>query len=129
LPGFLLDTSIALIATATPELLTDPVRSAIEEGPAFLSAIVYWEVMIKAMKGTLEIENPGRRFDDTQDALGLRPLHWKPAHVRALYSLPAIHQDPFDRALIAQATAEDLVLLTTDGTIPRYATRTFRVIR
>lgn len=36
--------------------------------------------------------------------------------------------DPFDRALIAQAIAEDLTLITTDSIIPGYAP-TVRVIR
>lgn len=47
----------------------------------------------------------------------------------ALHVFPSIHPDPFDRALIGQAIAEDLTLLTTDATISRYASDTFRVIR
>jgi PIN domain nuclease of toxin-antitoxin system len=34
--------------------------------------------------------------------------------------LPLHHPDPFDRALIAQAVAESLVLLTHDATLARY---------
>jgi PIN domain nuclease of toxin-antitoxin system len=45
-----------------------------------------------------------------------------------LLSLPSVHRDPFDRALIAQAMVEGLALLTTDSIIPRYATFAFRVI-
>ncbi|MGA7239374.1 MAG: hypothetical protein WBY44_27070 [Bryobacteraceae bacterium] len=33
---------------------------------------------------------------------------------------------PFDRALIAQAIADDLVLLTADGEIPKYASGNFQ---
>ena len=35
---------------------------------------------------------------------------------------------PFDRVLIAQATEENLELVTTDGDIPGYASVRFRVV-
>ena len=34
--------------------------------------------------------------------------------------LPPIHNDPFDRILIAQAQVENLTLLTTDNKVIRY---------
>ncbi len=33
---------------------------------------------------------------------------------------PSIHQDPFDRLLLAQAIEEQLTLLTVDGILLRY---------
>ncbi len=127
--GYLLDTSVALLAVAVPERLPARIRKAIERGPSFLSVIAYWEVMLKAMKGTLDIPDPRQWWREVLDALGLQPLLFRPEHIAALYPLPPIHQDPFDRALIAQATVEDLTLLTTDGVIPEYASDRFRVIR
>ena len=127
--GYLLDTSVALFAVGTPEALPARVRKAIEQGPAFLSVVAYWEVMIKSMRGTLDVGDPRLWFGQTLDALGLRTLLYRPEHISALHGLPAVHQDPFDRALIGQAIAEDLTLLTTDATISRYASDTFRVIR
>lgn len=38
--------------------------------------------------------------------------------------LPLIHKDPFDRMLIAQALHHDLVLVTRDALIKRYAVKT-----
>jgi PIN domain nuclease of toxin-antitoxin system len=66
---------------------------------------------------------------ETLDALGLRPLLYRPEHIAAIYHLPPVHQDPFDRALIAQAIVEGLALVTTDGEIARYACEGLRVIR
>lgn len=37
--------------------------------------------------------------------------------------LPPIHQDPFDRMLIAQTQAEGLELMTADTIIPKYSIR------
>jgi PIN domain nuclease of toxin-antitoxin system len=127
LNGYLLDTGVALLAVDTPEDLSAPVRAALEQGPAFLSVIAYWEVMIKAMKGTLDVGDPRQWWSETLAALALQPLSYRPEHIAALYDLPPLHQDPFDRALIAQATVEDLTLLTTDTLIPQYASGRFRV--
>ena len=119
---------MALLAGGTPETLSKQVRTAILRGPALLSVIAYWEVMIKSMKGTLAVGDPRLWFGRTLESLALQPLLFRPEHVTALHSLPACHQDPFDRAFIAQALAEDLTLLTTDAMIPRYASAGVRVI-
>jgi PIN domain nuclease of toxin-antitoxin system len=36
-------------------------------------------------------------------------------------SMPAIHKDPFDRILIAQAMVEGITLLTADPVIAKYS--------
>jgi PIN domain nuclease of toxin-antitoxin system len=41
----------------------------------------------------------------------------------SLYDLPALHRDPFDRVIVAQAIVEDLVLLTVDAALPAYGVR------
>jgi PIN domain nuclease of toxin-antitoxin system len=84
--------------------------------------------MVKSMKGTLEAGNPVPWFDQTRDALALLPLLVRPDHIAAVFRLPAIHRDPFDRLLIAQAVSEKLTLLTTDATVLKYASDSFHVI-
>ncbi|HEY7392133.1 MAG TPA: type II toxin-antitoxin system VapC family toxin [Bryobacteraceae bacterium] len=124
--GYLIDTSIALTALGEPKHLTKTARRALDRGPAYISLIAYWEVMVKSMKGTLQVGDPRRWWAETLEALNLLPLLWRPEHVAELYNLPAIHQDPFDRAMIAQAIAEDLVLVTSDSAIPQYASGSFQ---
>ena len=41
-------------------------------------------------------------------------------HAHALGDLPAIHRDPFDRMLIAQAKVEGFTILTRDSNIQQY---------
>ena len=41
-------------------------------------------------------------------------------HVVEVESLPAIHKDPFDRLLVAQATVEGITLLTLDSVVAQY---------
>lgn len=51
----------------------------------------------------------------------------KAAHlldITALAGLPMLHKDPFDRILVAQAKAERLVVVTSDGSIGGYPVRT-----
>lgn len=61
-------------------------------------------------------------------------INWPPLpcfcvqHIAGLFALPPIHRDPFDRMLIAQAVAEGLALVTTDGGIARYASKSLRVV-
>jgi PIN domain nuclease of toxin-antitoxin system len=42
------------------------------------------------------------------------------AHALMVDNLPALHTDPFDRILIAQAMVEGLMLMTSDGLVARY---------
>ena len=65
---------------------------------------------------------------DALEQLAATPLALRPEHVAGVYTLPPLHKDPFDRILIAQATAEDLELVTTGGEISRYASARFRVV-
>ncbi len=103
-------------------------RKAILAGPNVLSTIVYWEVVLKSMNGTLDVGEPRTWWGDALEQLAATPLALRPEHVTEVYALPPIHKDPFDRILIAQASVEDLTLLTTDGEIPRYASKRVRVV-
>jgi len=126
--GYLLDARAALIALTNPDRLSTRVRKAILAGPNVLSAIVYWEVVLKSMKGALDVGDPRTWWIDTLEQLVAIPLALRPEHVSEVYGLPAIHKDPFDRILIAQAGVEGLTVLTTDGEIPKYAGKRIRVI-
>jgi PIN domain nuclease of toxin-antitoxin system len=126
--GYLLDTNVALLAVSRSVLLSVAVRDAMGRGVNYLSVIVYWEVMLKSMKGALKVGEPRTWWLDALEQLAAAPLVLRPEHVTAIHALPPIHKDPFDRVLIAQATVEDLTLLTTDGEIPQYASERFRVV-
>ena len=119
---------MALIATSSPVALSPATLQAIERGPNYLSAVVYWEVVLKCMKGKLDVGSPEVWWQGALDQLAAIPLSIHPNHVSELRSLPPLHQDPFDRILIAQAISEELVLLTTDRQIPRYSCSGLQVL-
>jgi PIN domain nuclease of toxin-antitoxin system len=112
-----------------PERLSRGVRTAIRTGPNVLSVISYWEVILKSAKGKLDVGDPRVWWKTAVDDFAATVMPLRPAHVAEIHGLAAIHQDPFDRALIAQATVEDLVLVTTDAEIPLYASERLRIIR
>src|ERR1035438_5324322 len=97
--------SSALSATA---------KAAVAAGPNFLSVLSHWEVMLKSMKGTLDVGDPRAWWFDALDQLAATPLLLRPQHIAGVYALPPLHKDPFDRMLVAQAAAEGLALVTTD---------------
>lgn len=128
--GHLLDTSIVLRAMVWPETLSTPILKAIESGPNVLSVITYWEVILKSMKGKLaEVGDPRSWWSMALSDLAATPLLLRPEHLAEVYQLPPIHQDPFDRVLMAQAMVEDLAMITTDQAIVQYAGGRLRVIQ
>jgi PIN domain nuclease of toxin-antitoxin system len=127
--GYLLDTSVALLSLSAPERIAREVRASIEGSRVRLSVITYWEVVLKTGKGKLDVGDPRAWWPDALDKLTATPLTLRPEHVARIYALPSLHRDPFDRALIAQAIAEDLTLVTTDAEIPQYESAGLRVLR
>lgn len=59
-------------------------------------------------------------------ALGAEPIGIEHSHALLVAGLPPIHHDPFDRLLIAQATALGVPIATVDSTITAYEVATIR---
>ena len=127
--GYLLDANVALIAGVRSDSLSRAVRRAIQRGPCWLSVVSYWEVVLKSTKGKLNVGETERWWRDSLELLAARPLPLTAEHVSLISHLPRIHEDPFDRALIAQAMTDELTLVTTDEHIPMYASVRCRVVR
>jgi len=51
---------------------------------------------------------------------GWQELSIEAHHALAVAALPPLHRDPFDRLLLAQASAEGLLLITADHQLARY---------
>lgn len=92
-----------------------------------LSTVVYWEIVLKTMKGLLEVDDLRTWWPDALEQLAATPLVLRPEHVTELQMLPPIHKDPFDRMLVAQTAIEGLTLLTTDRELKRYASDRVRI--
>ena len=125
---FLLDTNAVLIGLSSPSSLPVPVRDAMLAGRNAISVLSYWEVLLKSMKGKLDVGDPRVWWLDAVVQLSATVVPLRSEHISAIYDLPPIHQDPFDRALIAQAMVEELTLVTLDAEILKYASDRFQVL-
>ena len=114
----LLDTHLLLWAVAEPRKLPPGARKRIEEADVFVSAASLWEVSIKAVLGKLAAD-PAELLAEIEPA-GFTLLPITGEHAAAVAKLPAVHADPFDRMLVAQATTEPLLLLTNDAVLAGY---------
>jgi len=56
-----------------------------------------------------------------------RLLDIRPEHALAVERLAPIHNDPFDRILVAQALVEPLTLITRDASVASYGAAILKV--
>lgn len=125
-PQLLLDTCAMLfLADETPmkdETLWE-ISEAAHDGRLHLSPISAWEIGVGVSKGRLNLPMAPLDFIERfieRMQVNLSPLN--PAILVSSSNLPgAIHGDPMDRILIATARVLDLVLVTSDRPILRYA--------
>ncbi len=123
---YLIDTHVIIWALEKSDELSSKVSRAIEDpdNEIFFSFVSLWEIAIKRSIGKLRlrysipsvVEELGKQ---SVDALSLDALA-----VEEVENLPFLekikHADPFDRALIAQAKANDLVIITKDKMFKHY---------
>ena len=118
----LLDTHLLLWAVVEPErldvalvgMLKDPLNT-----PVF-SVVSLWELVIKRGldRPDFQLEPPLLRQALLE--AGWRELPVEAHHVLAVGQLAALHRDPFDRLLLAQAQADGLLLITSDRQLAQY---------
>ena len=118
----LLDTHILLWAAYRPERLTPAAREVLLD-PAnslMFSAVSIWEVAIKSALGRRDFVADPRVLLRGLFENGYAELPFMGTHAAAVIDLPALHQDPFDRALVAQARVDGAVLGTVDAKVLAY---------
>lgn len=125
----LLDTHIALwtvvddprLATKARAWIADPANEIV------VSAATIWEIAIKHSLGRDRMPISGERAAEIFVLSDFRLLAITPQHAARVERLPAIHQDPFDRLLVAQAQVERMRLVSHDANVARYGAFVERV--
>ncbi len=116
--NLLLDTSVLLWWLADSPRLSKDARELITASPVVrVSAATTWEIEIKRALGKLKAPAD---LEEAISASHFVPLAITVAHSIAAARLPRLHEDPFDRMLIAQANAEALTLVTSDQRLKDY---------
>jgi PIN domain nuclease of toxin-antitoxin system len=87
------------------------------EARIVVSAVSVWEVAIK--RGLGKLDAPDDLVAQLERArVALLPITAR--HADRVSTLPPHHRDPFDRLLVAQATSEQLAIVSADESLRRY---------
>ncbi|MDE7008335.1 MAG: type II toxin-antitoxin system VapC family toxin [Lachnospiraceae bacterium] len=123
----LIDTHIAIWAVLNDPKLPGRAKDIIldEGNEIFYSTASVWEITIKHMLHPDRLRISGSLLEKGCEDNGYLVLPVFNKHVSALETLNRPgnvprHNDPFDRIMIAQAKAENLMFLTHDSLIPYY---------
>ena len=121
--NYLLDTHVLLWALSAPEKLTEEMRDIIEDPgeSIWFSVASLWEVAFKAALGRRDFTFDAHEIWVAARATSFLELEVQALHVFKLKELPDLHQDPFDRLLLAQAKAMNMHLLTVDARVLQYS--------
>jgi PIN domain nuclease of toxin-antitoxin system len=116
--NLLLDTHVLLWFLADDGRLSRKARRSIAKADeVFVSAASAWEIAIKVRLGKLRFDGA---LGSAVSGSGLQWLAVTERHAEATLALPALHGDPFDRMLVAQAQREELRLMTHDDKLAAY---------
>lgn len=83
-----------------------------------MSAASAWEVAIKEALGKLRLGKADLEAEIA--ANGFLELPVRIRHALVAGRLPPVHEDPFDRMLVAQSQVEELAVVTADPVFERY---------
>lgn len=114
--SLLLDTHVLLWLASDDPRLGSATRAAVARADVLVSAISLWEIAIKQAAGRLTAPPAAALLADAMVTV----LALNGEHAIAAGALPGHHRDPFDRALVAQAQLEGLVLVTADHQLQQY---------
>jgi len=123
--NFLLDTHVFIWAMEESKRLSQDIKDKIinPRNKIFISVATVWEIVIKKaikqIRLNFDIETSIRNA-------GFEVVPIKLPHALGVEKLPLHHRDPFDRVLISQAKAENLILITADRKIWKYRIKILR---
>ena len=119
---YLLDTHLLIWAVTEDKKLSASAAALIEdmENTLIFSVLSLWEIALKRGFNRKDFLYDANFVRQSLINNGYEELPILSQHVAAVETLPPIHKDPFDRLLLAQASAEGLVLLTTDALVAQY---------
>lgn len=121
---YLLDTHTLLWYLQGDKNLSEKAQHTIDTAECFYSTASMWEIAIKQSIGKLRYKETIPSIMSLCKDEGFCPLYAKDIHFEGIKNLPFIHRDPFDRLLVSQAIAENLVIITRDAIIPQYNVKT-----
>jgi len=108
----MLDTQMMLWSLLGDQRLRQETCELMATSACAVSVASVWEVAIKHRIGKLPIDPA--TFRDQTIAVGAALLTINDAHAIETARLPGVHEDPFDRLIIAQERIEGLMAVSSD---------------
>jgi PIN domain nuclease of toxin-antitoxin system len=124
---YLLDTQAVLYWLSGSKKLGPRARKVMEDGRSelLLSVVSTWEIGIKHAIGKLTLPAaPERYLPGKLQEHGFTLITLEHLEALAAAALPMHHDDPFDRALIAQAVIRKATLISGDSAFDDYQVET-----
>lgn len=127
--NLLLDTHVALWAITDSPKLPQTARELIlsPKTSVWVSVASLWEIAIKHSFGRGDMPVSGQDAKRHFQESGYNMLAVEAEHAIAVEGLPAHHQDPFDRMLVAQALLEPMRLMTHDAMVALYSDTVIKI--
>lgn len=119
----LLDTHAFIWWDSNPDKLSPRALTLCQDrrNTLIVSVASLWEMQIKAQLGKLKLNIPMSELVKNQKETNeMQVLTISLEHILELGNLPAMHNDPFDRLLIAQAKVENAMIVSTDSIFAQY---------
>ena len=118
---YILDTHTLLWLFDEDENLSSSAKNIIlTEDTLYVSIVTFWEIAIKQNIEKLKLEYTPSELITLAEQQAISVLQISPKHLDTIRTLEKIHNDPFDRLIIAQAQCEDMTIITKDLIIPKY---------
>lgn len=119
----LLDTCTLLWLAARQDQLSQTARQAIRDHAdnLFVSSISAYEIGLKAARGALKLPAPPEEwFPEILAHHGVQEVLLSAAEGLCASALPRLHNDPFDRIIVATALLHGARVVTPDHLIGMY---------
>jgi PIN domain nuclease of toxin-antitoxin system len=122
--NYLIDTHILLWYIIGDKRISSDIQAKIENdvNTIFLSNASLWEISIKVSIGKLKLRGSLNDLKNYLNENGFQILEFDFNDLEMMVSLPFLHQDPFDRLIIAQAKAKSFEIITNDSQVQEYFT-------
>jgi PIN domain nuclease of toxin-antitoxin system len=118
----LVDTHLLLRSAASSRRLPREARRLLENpaNEVFYSAASLSEIARKAALRRSDFRVDLTLLRPALAGMGFAELGVSGVHAERVAGLPLIHEDPFDRMLVAQSLSEPLILITNDAVFVDY---------
>ena len=124
---YLLDTHIIMWALIDDPRLPSKAKEIILDpnSQIYYSTISPWETEIKHLKKPNEVMISGKQLTNLCEQVGFINISVNTSHINELNKIAPVdetakHSDPFHRMLLAQAIAENMILITHDRKFLNY---------